>query len=137
MFVLQFAKFNLKAPPYSKTMHCKCSPWKMQNYDFYFLLLRFLLLKVKFNLVSADIQKNHGVHPVPLGKWSNPPVFFHMTQFEIERWSCGQSITNFRFFSWGGGQILIHFVIFFCVPFKKLTKKWKKCSKSIQLWFCI
>ena len=29
-----------------------------------------LLLKAQFNLVPEDILKNHGVHPVPLGKGS-------------------------------------------------------------------
>ena len=50
----------------------------MQNFDFFnffFLLLRLLLLKVQFNLVSADILKNHGAHPVTLGKWSKLPGF--------------------------------------------------------------
>ena len=50
----------------------------MQNFNFFvkkILLLRPLLLKAQFNLVSADILKNHGVHPVPLGKWSKLPGF--------------------------------------------------------------
>ena len=49
----------------------------MQNFDFFyfFLLLRLLLLKAQFNFVSADILKNHGVHPVPLGKGSKLPGF--------------------------------------------------------------
>jgi hypothetical protein len=34
----------------------------------YFLPLGLLLLKAQFNLVLAGILKNHGVHPVILGK---------------------------------------------------------------------
>ena len=37
--------------------------------------MRPLLLKVQFNLVPADTLKNHGVHPVPLGKRSKLPGF--------------------------------------------------------------
>ena len=47
----------------------------MQNFHFlklFFLLLRLLLLK-------ADILKNHGVHPVLLGKWAKLPGFFHIS----------------------------------------------------------
>ena len=54
----------------------------MLNFDFilllYFFLLLFLgalLLKAHFNLVLADIMKNHGVHPVPLGNGSELPGF--------------------------------------------------------------
>ena len=46
-----------------------------------------------------------------------------MTQFEIERRSCGQSITNFRFFSCGGQNKFTGRDSFFYVPFRKLTKK--------------
>ena len=35
-----------------------------------FLLLGMLLLMAQFNLVAANILKNHGVHPVLLGKWA-------------------------------------------------------------------
>ena len=51
----------------------------MQNFDFFLnlflLLFGELLLKAQFNLVPADILKNHGVHPVPLGKGSELPDF--------------------------------------------------------------
>ena len=45
----------------------------MQNfhfliYLFFCLLLRPLLLKAQFNLVPAEILKNHSVHPVLLGR---------------------------------------------------------------------
>ena len=91
LFFLQFAEFNLKAPPYSKTLHysrisvsraplpfrsfynqdCKkssCGNVALKNskVKFFFFLLRQLLLKAQFNLVPADILKNHGVHPVLL-----------------------------------------------------------------------
>ena len=38
--------------------------------------MRLLLLKAQFNLVPAGILKNHGVHLVPLGKWSELHGFF-------------------------------------------------------------
>ena len=47
-----------------------------------------------------------------------------MAQFEIERRSCGQNMTNFRFFSYGG-QNNFTGCNFFYLPCKKLTKKWK------------
>ena len=37
-----------------------------------------LLLKAPFNLVPADILKNHCVHPVPSGKWSELPGFSYL-----------------------------------------------------------
>ena len=46
---------------------------------FYFLLLRPLLLKTQFSLVLADILTNHGMYPVPLGKWSKLLGFFHIS----------------------------------------------------------
>ena len=104
MFLLQFAEFNLKAPPYSKTLitwefpfssaptlfrsfysqdrknssHVIVALEKCKILIFlsnFFLLLRPLLLKAQFNSVSADILKNHGMHPVPLGQWSKLPGF--------------------------------------------------------------
>ena len=54
----------------------------MQNFIFLFnfvLLLRPLLLKAQFNLVPADVLKNHGVHPVLLGRWAELPGFFHIS----------------------------------------------------------
>ena len=39
------------------------------------ILLRLLLLKAQFNLVPADILKNHGVHPVLLGRCAELPGF--------------------------------------------------------------
>ena len=51
----------------------------MLNFDIflYFLLLVFvdLLLKAHFNLVPADILKNHGMHSVPFIKGSELPGF--------------------------------------------------------------
>ena len=51
----------------------------MLNFDFFLIFLKLLLgallLKAQFNLVPADILKNHGVHPVPLGKGSELPGF--------------------------------------------------------------
>ena len=51
----------------------------MLNFDIflYFLLLVFgdLLLKEHFNLVPADILKNHGMHYVPFIKGSELPGF--------------------------------------------------------------
>ena len=47
----------------------------------------------------------------------------HMTQFEIERRSCGQSMKIFRFFSCGGQNTFTCCHSFFDVPCKKLTKK--------------
>ena len=102
LFYLQFAEFNLKAPPYSKTLHYsrisissapppfrsiynqyrKNTSWgnvaleKCQISFFCNLLLRSLLLKAQFNLVPADIPQNHAVHPVRLGKWAERSVFF-------------------------------------------------------------
>ena len=46
-----------------------------------------------------------------------------MTQFEIEGRSCGQSMTNFRFFSCGGENNFTDCHSFFYVRCKKLTKK--------------
>ena len=43
-----------------------------------FLLLGPLLLKAQFYLLPADILKNHGVHPVLLGKYAELPGFFHI-----------------------------------------------------------
>ena len=37
------------------------------------LLLGLLWLKAQFHLVLANILKNHGVHPVLLGKWADLP----------------------------------------------------------------
>ena len=65
-------------------------------------------------------------------------IKMHMTQFEIERRSYGQSMTYFRFFSCEGQNYFTGCHSFFHVPCKKLkTKKWKKCPKSIKLWLCI
>ncbi len=105
LFFLQLAEFNLKVPLYSKTLHYSQisisrapSPFRsIYNQDrgnsscvnvalekckisiflffVFFLLLRQLLLKAQFNLVPADILKNHGVHPVLLGKWAELPGF--------------------------------------------------------------
>ena len=36
----------------------------------------FSSMEAQFNLLPADILKNHGVHPVPLGKGSELPGFF-------------------------------------------------------------
>ena len=33
--------------------------------------------------------------------------------------------------------ILQVFILFFMCPLVNLQKKWKKCPKSIQVWFCI
>ena len=47
----------------------------MRNLQFYYFKkknFRPLLLKAQFDLVPADILKNHGVHPVLLGKWCTP-----------------------------------------------------------------
>ena len=49
------------------------------------------------------------------------------TQFEIERRSCGQSMTNFRFFSCGDQNNCCN--SFFDVPCRKLTKK---MGKNVQ-----
>ena len=46
-----------------------------------------------------------------------------MTQFEIERRSCGQSMTIFLFFLCGGQNNFTGCRYFFNVPCKKLTKK--------------
>ena len=46
-----------------------------------------------------------------------------LTQFEIERRSCGQSMTYFRFFSCGVQNSFTGTDSFFDVPCKKLTKK--------------
>ena len=46
-----------------------------------------------------------------------------MTQFEIERRSYGQSMTYFRFFSYGGQDNFAGCHSFFYVPCKELTKK--------------
>ena len=59
------------------------------------------------------------------------------TQFEIERRSCGQSMTNISFFSCGGQNNFTGFNSFFMCFLGNLQKKLKKCPKSIQLWFCI
>ena len=40
------------------------------------ILLRELLLKAQFNLVPANIMKNHDLQPVPSGKCSDLPGFF-------------------------------------------------------------
>ena len=44
----------------------------MLNIDYFILIKKIklgeLLLKADFNLVSADILKNHDIHPVPCGK---------------------------------------------------------------------
>ena len=61
----------------------------------------------------------------------------YMSQFEIERRSCGQSITNYRFFSCGGKNNLTGCNFFFTCLVRNLQKRWKKCPKSIQLWLCI
>ena len=104
LFFLQLAEFNLKAPPYLKTLHylrisISCAPLPFRsiyNQDrgnsscvnvalakksilfiyFFCLLLRPLLLKAQFNLVPVYILKNHGVHPVLLRKWAELPGFF-------------------------------------------------------------
>ena len=44
----------------------------------FLLLLGQLLLKAQFYLVPADILKNHDVHPVPTGKWSDLPGFSYL-----------------------------------------------------------
>ena len=46
-----------------------------------------------------------------------------MTQFEIERRSCGQSMTICLFFICGGENNFTGCHYFFDVPCKKLTKK--------------
>ena len=101
LFFLKFSQFNLKAPLYSKTLHhsrisiSRAPPQFRSSYNqdrgnfsrvnvalkkcrifflfIFFLLLRRLLLNAQFNLVPADILKNHGVHPVLLGKWAELP----------------------------------------------------------------
>ena len=68
------------------------------------------------------------------------PIFLHvyyMTQFEIERKSCGQSMTNFRFFSCGGQNNFSGCHSFFMCLVRNIQKTWKKCPKSVQLWLCI
>ena len=52
-----------------------------------------------------------------------------MTQFEIERRSCGQSMRNFGFFSCGGQNNFTGCHCFFDMPCKKLTNKLEKMSK--------
>ena len=61
----------------------------------------------------------------------------YMTQFEFEGRSCGQSITNFRFFSCGGQNKFTGCHSLFYGSCKKLTDRWKKCPKSIKFWLCI
>ena len=56
-----------------------------------------------------------------------------MTQFEIERRSCGQSMTIFLFFICGGKNNLQVVIIFIYVPCKKLTKKMEKITKISQV----
>ena len=53
-----------------------------------------------------------------------------MTQFEIERRSCGQSMTNFRFFSCAGQNTFTCCQSFFDVPCKKLTKNGKNVQNQ-------
>ena len=105
MFFLRFAEFNLKSLHTGKRcitqeFPCSCAPppfrsiysqdWgnfffvnvALKNaffssfFSLFLLLLSELLSKAQFNLVPADILKNHGVHPVPLGKKSERPCFF-------------------------------------------------------------
>ena len=62
----------------------------------------------------------------------------NMTQFEIERRSCGQSMKMFRLISCGGHNNFTggnSFFVMFLV--RNLQKEWKKCPKSIHLWPCI
>ena len=51
-----------------------------------------------------------------------------MTQFEIERRSCVQSMTNYRFFSCGGQHNFTGFQ-FFYMPLRNLQKRMEKISK--------
>ena len=94
-FFLQLAQCNLKAPLYSKTLHhlqisisLAPPPFRsIYNQDEgnssrvnvalekCNICIFFYLLKAQFNLVPADILKNHGVHPVLLGKWAELPGF--------------------------------------------------------------
>ena len=62
----------------------------------------------------------------------------HRTQFEIERRSCGQSMTNFRFLSCRGQNTfyILSFFFLLCLV-RNLQKKCKKFPKSIQLLLCI
>ena len=122
MFFLQFGELNLKAQSYSKTLITQklphsCAPTlfrsiysqdqensfclnvalkkcKILTFLLFFLLLSPLLLNAQYNLVSADILKNHGVHPVPLGKWSKlsgfPYIFpnnFFLHHNYANKWS--------------------------------------------------
>ena len=96
-------EFNLKAPLCSKMLHylrisISCAPSPLRSiynrdrrntscvnvalkckisifYLIFFLLLRPLLLKAQFNLVLAEILKNHSVHPVLSGRWAELPGF--------------------------------------------------------------
>ena len=62
---------------------------------------------------------------LPLSKVSTGVISLK-TQFEIERRSCGQSMTNFRFFSCRGQTILQVVILFYDVPLGNLTKKMEK-----------
>ena len=107
LFFLQFAEFNLKAPPYLKTLHfsrisisralppfrtiynrdrtnfllLKCSPWKIQNFHF---ILNFSFYSwgryySRRNLFSAS---RHSEEPLrvscPLRKVGRASWFFHI-----------------------------------------------------------
>ena len=55
-----------------------------------------------------------------------------MTQFEIERRSCGQSMTNIRFFSCGGqNNFTVCHSFFLIYLVRNHPKKMKKIPKSI------
>ena len=62
----------------------------------------------------------------------------NMTQIEIERRSCCQSMTIFLFFNCGC-QNNFTGCHYFCLMYllRNLQKIWKKCPKSIQLCVCI
>ena len=87
-------------------------------------------------------KHNPALWPSPLNFWSitkgeGSAVDWPTTQFEIER-SCGQSMTNFRFFSSGGQNNFTVFNFFFsmCLVWN-LQEKWETCPKPIQLWLCV
>ena len=104
---------------------------------FFFSLFWSLLLKAQFNLVPANILKNHGVHPVLLGKWAELPGFsiWHSLRLNTEVMARAWHILGSLVV---GIKIVLQIVFLSLCVLLETYKKWrKKCPKSIKLWLCI
>ena len=104
-------------------------PLKKHNFSFFLCLLVWEhILMAHFNLVPADIMKNHGVYPVPLGKWSELPGFSKHQPSEVQ---C-PNLLDF-WICWG--KVMERSSLRFKKKKKKNTHKWYKIPAKRKLVF--